>query len=34
MNRPRICTVIVNRDDVDVALAVEPFIDLNEVRKT
>ena len=32
MNRPRICTVIVSRDDVDAALAVEPFIDLYEVR--
>jgi 3-dehydroquinate dehydratase type I len=32
MNRPRICTVIVDKDDVNAALAVEPFVDLYEVR--
>ena len=32
MSKPRICTVIVDRDDVDAALAVERFVDLYEVR--
>jgi 3-dehydroquinate dehydratase-1 len=32
MHRPRICTVIVNKDDIDAALAVESVVDLYEVR--
>jgi 3-dehydroquinate dehydratase type I len=32
MNRPRICTVIVNKDDLNAALSVERFVDLFEVR--
>lgn len=32
MNKPRICTVIVDKDDVNAALAVERFVDLYEVR--
>ncbi len=32
MNRPRICTVIVDKADVDAALAIESFVDLYEVR--
>lgn len=32
MSRPRICTVIVDKDDVRAALAVESLVDLFEVR--
>lgn len=32
MTRPRICTVIVSKDDVEAALAVEDFVDLFEIR--
>jgi len=32
MNRPRICTVIVDKNDLEAVRNVEPFVDLLEVR--
>ena len=32
MNKPRICTVVVNKDDLEAIKNVKPFIDLYEVR--
>ncbi len=32
MNKPRICTIVVNKDDLEALKNVEPFVDLYEVR--